>query len=428
MGVRTVPTGEEARRTAAEAWIWGYPLLVHYRTLYAQAVAPDGAGGLGRFRHSAEPPDTPRSRAWLDLRAEPWVVSVPATDRYYVLAVHDLDTVLVGSVGSRATGPEAGDYLIAGPGWTGAVPGGIDGVLHAATHLVGVVGRTHLAGPEDLPALREARERYRLRPLSDFTDTAAPHPAEEPLWPVWREEETDTVAFLAVLDFLLRFVPVLDSDRDLRDRLAALGVDGGGAFEPAALAPGLRAALEAGVADGRARLAEAAATSRPRRLHGTRAEPGADPSRRALDAHEGWYELPGAEVWHGGWERDPDGGGPPDGARYAYAIRFAPGLLPPARFLWAATLRPPSGRPRADGGPGRRAIGDRTPGVLYDDDGGLTLYVAHRRPADPKRAANWLPAPAGPFALDLRLYGPDPSVLDGRWTPPPLVVDDGGGD
>ncbi|MFB7365857.1 DUF1254 domain-containing protein [Streptomyces hydrogenans] len=440
MGERTVPTAEEARRTAAEAWIWGYPLLENYRTMYAQAVAPDDPGsvGFGRFRHHARTftpadtdvvtpnNDTPCSWAWLDLRAEPWVLSVPATDRYHVLALHDLDTVHVGYVGSRTTGSGAGDHLVAGPGWTGSVPDGVSGVLHAATHLVGVLGRTHLAGPDDLPALREVQEGYRLRPLSAYTDTAAPHPAEEPVWPVWREEETDTVECLTVLDFLLGFFPVLDTDRELRARLAALGVDGGGEFEPAALAPGLRAALEAGIADGRARLAEAAgALTTSSHLFGTREEVGAEPLRRATGAHEGLYGLPEAEAWYGAWQRDPSGDGPPDGTRHAYTIRFAPGQLPPARFFWSVSLYGLPGRFFTENEIDRYSIGDRTPGLLYDDDGGLTLYLAHLRPTDPKRAANWLPAPAGPFTAVVRLYGPDPSVLDGRWTPPPLTVDDG---
>ncbi|WP_051717621.1 DUF1254 domain-containing protein [Streptomyces sp. NRRL F-5727] len=430
MPERTRPTVEEARRTAAEAWIWGHPLLAGYRNLYAEAVDPAdprSAGGFGRFRHDAGPlapagADLVHSTARLDLRAEPWVLSVPATDRYHLLAVHDLDTVHAGFVGSGATGREAGHHLVAGPGWTGPVPDGVSGVLRTATRLVGVLGRTHLAGPDDVPALRAVQEGYRLRPLSEFTDTAAPHPAEEPVWPVWREEETDTVEFLTLLDFLLRFFPVLDADRDLRARLAALGVDGGGAFEPAALSPELRAALEAGIADGRARLTEAAAaTPRPAGLHGTRAELAADPLRRALAAHQDPYGLPDAQVWR----RDPAADGPPDGSRHAYALRFAPGQLPPARFFWSASLAGlPDGR-FAENEIDRYAIGDRTPGILYDDDGGLTLYVAHRRPTDPERAANWLPAPAGPFSVTLRLHGPDPSVLAGRWPLPRLTRDDG---
>ncbi|CEM01034.1 unnamed protein product, partial [Vitrella brassicaformis CCMP3155] len=35
--------------------------------------------------------------------------------------------------------------------------------------------------------------------------------------------------------------------------------------------------------------------------------------------------------------------------------------------------------------------------------------------------ANWLPAPKGVFSIVLRLYWPKQSVVDGLWTPPPLV-------
>lgn len=122
------------RATAAEAWVRGYPILQNYRTMYAQAVDdadPKYVGGFGVFRHYSQPftpantdvvtpnNDTPYSWAWLDLRAEPWVLSVPAEERYYVLPLHELDTVYAGFVGARATGPEPGDHLVAGPGWQG---------------------------------------------------------------------------------------------------------------------------------------------------------------------------------------------------------------------------------------------------------------------------------------------------------------------
>ncbi|MFD7321461.1 DUF1214 domain-containing protein [Streptomyces sp. NPDC059875] len=72
----------------------------------------------------------------------------------------------------------------------------------------------------------------------------------------------------------------------------------------------------------------------------------------------------------------------------------------------------------------RYSIGDRTPGLVYDDDGGLTLYVQQTRPGDPEHAANWLPAPDGPFTIALGVYGPDPSVLNGGWSMPRLAVND----
>ena len=77
----------------------------------------------------------------------------------------------------------------------------------------------------------------------------------------------------------------------------------------------------------------------------------------------------------------------------------------------------------------RYSIGDRTPGLVHDTDGSLTLTVQHALPDDPDRAANWLPAPPGPFTAIFRLYGPEPSVVDGTWTQPPMRrISSSGGD
>ncbi|MDQ1241633.1 MAG: hypothetical protein QG550_884, partial [Pseudomonadota bacterium] len=103
----TVST-DEARRIAADAYLYAYPMLYNYKTLFQQAVDPSFpgyVGGFDRFRHYSRgftpadkdivtpSNDTPYSWAWLDLRTEPMVVSVPASpDRYYVLQWFDLYT------------------------------------------------------------------------------------------------------------------------------------------------------------------------------------------------------------------------------------------------------------------------------------------------------------------------------------------------
>lgn len=433
-------TLEQVRETAAEGYVHGHPMLENYRTLYAQAVDaadPRYVGGFGTFRHYSQPfrpdntdivtpnNDTPYSWCWLDLRAEPWVVSVPAVDRYYVLPFHDLDTTYAGYVGAATTGQEAGDHLLAGPGWDGPVPEGIAGVLRADTHLVGCLGRTYLSGmtDQDVAALRAIQEQYELRPLSAFLGRDAPDPAPEPLWPVWREAFSDSIEFFTVLDFLLGFFPVLPAHKELRQKLAALGVDGGGDFEVAALAPDVRAAIEQGIADGRARVEEAKArTDSSAGLFGTRDELGDDYLARCVGADKGLYGLPASEAWYGGWLVDDEGNGPPNAAEHAYTIHFPPDALPPARFFWSATLYRLPERLLADNPIDRYSIGDRTPGLVYDPDGGLTLHVRHDRPDDPSRAANWLPAPAGPFTVIIRVYGPESAVADGTWQLPVLQV------
>ncbi|MFI6446322.1 DUF1254 domain-containing protein [Kitasatospora sp. NPDC050543] len=427
------------RGTAAEAWIWGYALLENYRTLCPQAVDdadPRYVGGFGVFRHypqhstPAGPDvvtpdnDTSYSRAWLDLRAEPWVVSVPAVDRYYVLPVHELDTLYAGFIGSRSTGPQSGDHLVAGPGWQGEVPEGIDSVIRTATDLVGILGRTYLAGssPAAVEELKAVQRGYLLRPMHEYAGTPAPPPAPHPVWPLWREEVLDTIEFFGLLDFLLGFFPVLPAEADLRGRLAALGVDGRGEFEPAALPAEVRTEIESGIVDARAELARAAAAGTGTAgLFGTREQLGGEYLARAVGAMKGLYGLPTEEAWYGGWPADSEGNRPPDAGRRDYVLRFAPGALPPARFFWSATMYALPDRLLVDNPLDRYSIGDRTPGLVRDPDGGLTLHIQCKRPANAEHCANWLPAPDGPFTVIIRVYGPDPSVLDGRWTLPPLT-------
>ena len=70
----------------------------------------------------------------------------------------------------------------------------------------------------------------------------------------------------------------------------------------------------------------------------------------------------------------------------------------------------------------RYSIGDRTPGLVRDADGALTIALQHERPTDAE--VNWLPAPEGPFWLILRAYQPGPGLLDGSWSPPPIETVD----
>ncbi|KJK58317.1 DUF1254 domain-containing protein [Saccharothrix sp. ST-888] len=442
------------RETAAEAWIWGCALLENYRIMYAQAVDdadPRFVGGFGVFRHYRNPfapadvdlvatgSDTPYSCAWLDLRAEPWVLEVPAMDRYYVLAVHDLDTSYVGFIGSRTTGQAAGRYLITGPhAADGSPPGpvgdhqgpepggdrqGFDGVLRADTELVGILGRTYLAGPQDAPELQKLQAQYLLTPLSAHLGTPPPPARPEPHWPVWRNAEVlETLEFFVLLDFLLGFFPVLPTEAGLRNRLSELDV-GAGDFEPAALPLDVREAMLQGIADGRARLAaETAKGPDSTAWFGTRAQLGSDYLARAVGARQGRYGLPVEEVWCTDWLADDQGNSPLDAAAHRYTLDFPAGQLPPARFFWSVAMYRLPERLLVPNPAGRHTIGSHTPGLVYGKDGSLTLFLRRERPTDPAEAANWLPAPGGPFTIVLRVYGPEPPVLDGRWQLPQLNI------
>ncbi|MDM0015581.1 DUF1254 domain-containing protein [Variovorax sp. J22P168] len=168
----------QARAIARDAYIYASAMLENYNTMYRQLADPAGreyVGGFGKFRHYSElytpenhdvvtpNNDTPYSWAWLDLRAEPWVVSVPAVpnQRYYVQQWVDLFTYNFAYVGSRATGNGAGDYLIAGPKWKGPTPPGIREVFRSESDIVMTLMRTALDGEADVPAVRAVQAGHR---------------------------------------------------------------------------------------------------------------------------------------------------------------------------------------------------------------------------------------------------------------------------
>src|SRR5205085_4273508 len=120
--------------------------------------------------------DTPYSLLWLDLRAEPIVLSVPAVDkkRYYSVMLCDGNTYNFGYIGSRATGSEPGDYLVVGPDWKGQTPAGIKKVFSSTTPFGLTLFRTQLFNGQDMPNVEKVQAGYKAQPLSAFLKQSAP--------------------------------------------------------------------------------------------------------------------------------------------------------------------------------------------------------------------------------------------------------------
>jgi hypothetical protein len=100
-----------------------------------------------------------------------------------------------------------------------------------------------------------------------------------------------------------------------------------------------------------------------------------------------------------------------------YVIHFEKAQVPPVRAFWSITLYDSQGFQVANT-LNRFAVSSWMP-FTYNADGSLDLYFQHESPGA-EREANWLPAPAGPFNLTMRLYGPREAALTGQWSPPPV--------
>ena len=105
-----------------------------------------------------------------------------------------------------------------------------------------------------------------------------------------------------------------------------------------------------------------------------------------------------------------------------YVLHFDQGQTPPAGAFWSVTLYDNEGFQVAN--PlNRFAVSSWMP-FVYNADGSLDLYFQNQSPGADKEA-NWLPAPAGPFNLTMRLYAPRSAALTGKWNPPPVTKDEG---
>jgi len=426
-------TASTSKTIASDAWIYGYAMLYNYRTMFQQAVDPSFPGyigGFGRFRHYSRgftpadadivtpSNDTPYSWAWLDLRAEPWVLSVPAIDRYYVLQWFDLYTHNFAYVGSRATGSGAGNYLFAGPNWKGDVPKAITKVLRSETDFIGTLTRTSWTGPEEKEALQATQAQYRLTPLSEFAGTKAPPPAPGLAFPAWDEARANSADFISYLNFLLQFCPMPDAEKDLRARFAKIGIGAGRVFDPATLDPETKAALAVGVSDGKKRLDERiAATTSSADIFGTREFLGKDfAMKRAVAAAMGIYGNSKEEAVYTAYAAGADGKAL-DGTK-RYVIHFTKVQVPPVKFFWSMTMYNLPQRLLIENPIDRYAIGSRTPGFKINPDGSADIYLQSASPGKGKES-NWLPTPdKGAYYMILRMYGPEGTLLRGSWKAP----------
>jgi hypothetical protein len=436
-------TPDEARAIAKEAYIYGFPLVDSYRIQHSYFVdrgGPEYKAPWNQLYNTArvytpddraiQSPnsDTPYSFIGADLRAEPLVIDVPAVDpgRYYSLQFIDAYTFNFAYVGSRTTGNEAGTYLLAGPGWAGRTPAGIDAVLRSETDFAFVIFRTQLLRPDDLEHVKRVQAGYGLRTFSHFTGSEPPAPAPALSFPtpLTPQDEHTSLEFFRILSFVLQFCPVHPSETALRARLARLGIVAGSTFVTSSWSPEVREAVQRGVADAWKTFDEFKTTKidtgrTTRGLTGTREALKNNYLYRMTAAVLGIYANSTEEALYPMYYVDA-GGAKLDGTANRYVLRFTPGCLPPVSAFWSLTVYDLPGRLLVANPLNRYVINSSMlPALTSDDDGGLTLYLQHDPPGK-EHEANWLPVPAGPFFAAMRLYWPRDPALNGSWKPPRL--------
>ncbi|WP_380879463.1 lipoprotein [Sphingomonas sp. DBB INV C78] len=426
-----IPADPEARRIwarslAYDATIYGTMAVIQYQEMHRQAVdrtSPDYTG-FNRFAHSrtlAGPgyaafktpnADTLYSNAWLDLTRGPVLFDVPEMGTRYFTANFIDAYGNASNISARTRGFAAGRYLIAPVGWQGTVPEGVE-LFRVATPYMWVLLRVLVDGhAADIGAANTLQDGFRFTPFAGSrADTAVEYP------PARIESALD---FFRILDFVLRSNGHPEGEEALVQRYHGIGVGGAVGLAKASEDPVVREAIAEGYAE--------AQTVIGRTVNQTGWPVGT--WRSAVDAGRyGFnylYRAAAATLGAGANVSDEnyafttfkDGKGDAlDGAQHTYRLVLAP--PPPVRFFWSVTVYDAKTRELHPNPIHRYLISDRTPGLRRGPDGSVTIEL---RPHAPVKggSANWLPVPSGPFYLALRAQGPEPEILSGAWTPPPV--------
>jgi hypothetical protein len=429
-GAQTTDAPSAPSAALREAHVYSFPLHEMGRVRLNQlgnGTAP-GRQTLGKWNHLrklAGPADrgvtTPNndtlySIAWLDLASGPVTLSLPDTNgRYYSAAVIDAYTNNVAVLGQRLTGTRAENFVLVGPSWKDALPPQ-SRVVRATTNDVMVLVRIVVNGPEDLPAVQALQDKLTLTPV------AAATPA--PLWQrTFNAGTPPAESYVNIVNEMLARNPPPPYEAPLLARLSAVGLCGA-ACNWETLTPELKQQWTQAMPALQAGLRQLAPQVPPQAGSWTQVRPnlgnfGTDYAYRAFIALTGLLALDPAEAIYPSTRVDAKRQ-PLNGAN-RYRIRIPAAGLPTDAF-WSLSLYQIEADGRlffVENAANRYAIGDRTPGLQRNADGSIDLWVQHAAP-DAKQQANWLPAPAGGFALVLRAYQPRAEFRDGRFVLPPV--------
>ena len=413
---RAARTGERRglRAIARRAWLYGLP-LIEVASVRRRILGATPANVLFHQRDlltvatqrvTSPNNDTLYSRAILDLSRGPVELTLPPSgDRYLSVALMDMFTNNFAVLGTRATGTEGGRFIIAGP--TGPAPAG---AIRSPGPWVFLLARTLADGVEDLPEARRVQGGLALAgPAGAEPTPVAPVARSAP----WRE-------YFASVGALLAETPPPATDLAFFNEARALGLTPSG-FNPPVFSPADEAEIAAGVAEAalfaaqpRGGTYQANGWAYPRANLG---DFGEDYEFRAQIALTGLFALPVAEAIYTRSTGD-DETGLFHGDRYR--LTFPKGQLLPVDAFWSLTAYKafPEGQFLFAANPiDRYSIGDRTPGLVYNRDGSLDLWITREDPGG-ARSANWLPAPDGAFILSLRAYLPRPAMITGEYRAP----------
>ncbi len=440
-------TTDDYLNTVVEAYLYGYPLLLmqYTKELGTNIAEPHPTiplapiNQLGHYRRFADHTsrrvvkpnvDTYYSIAWFDLSQGPQVLTMPHTDRYYLLPFYDAFTNVIASPGTRTHGDKALTLLIIGPDYHGE---DIDGMMtiRSPTDVAWLIGRIETYDDIDgNTVVRSIQNRMDLRPLAALGDSTYKAPKGQQidlvddLPPVKKIESLSIEDYMNQLNSLLPEESSASYDKDILLSLSRIGISRGLHFELPTDNFVLGQKLKAIPKVIHERMRERKANSEPTLMKNNwtmitskLGDYGKDYLMRSYVSFIGLGANLAEDAIYPFTTVDANGN-PLIGSQ-DYRIHMPPNELPPVKAFWSLTAYNDDDF-LIENEANKFAINSKD-SLVYNDNGSLDLYIQAERP-DSVSINNWVPInPNEGFSLTMRLYWPDDQVFDGDWIPP-LVI------
>lgn len=453
------------QEVAERAYLYGLQQAIFYgqRWIYTQnkAKSNESYAGVNRFFWVRKkitpdfPVVTPNATTlygtgFLDLSQEPVVIEMPAIkDRYYSLQVMDQYGIFQLTVGSPFNGTDARKYVILPEGYKGKVPDEFpttDVVQWPSKTAYAVVRMGVKTGSdEEIAVINGYQDLTTVTPLAKWQENGnkgVPQakaeivpgkfaiPGRLSSYAVGQVDKQTAEDFFSLLSAILNdptmtLMPDSVLEQDMLKQLAAVNIGPGLKFDWAALSADQKAALEKGFKAG---FDSVRATLKKNLIDmngwGTVRNAGGFETRwmdRALMADIGWAG-PDRNISHGAAFLFTDADGKPLNGKNNYTMTFDMNDLPPVTQFWSIPIYNAKGYFVANE-IDRYTINSFMveAGQLFVKDGKLVIYIQTKKPDDPDKAKNWLPAPRDGMRFTARFYGPYPPLTDGSYKMPKVV-------
>lgn len=410
-----------------------YPRWVSYQQQRAIS-AIGGIGSLAGPDHMgpafglivAPNDDTLYAGSFINVAAQPLILTIPPTSATFSVQSTDV----YGNVFQSVPSGKAGRYALASPGWKGDLPAGVTRVDVPVDMSFWAIraDKYSSTGADQIPEAARFRRGIHLTTLSGYLkDPSAGAVTIRPLIlfsprlqaRARKEITLRPVAFLRQLQAAMHAPttpPLTGGNLRLSQEFDRLFGDG------RSLPPGDRARFASAT-----RAAQALFLASYRN-HTGRTNWVSYPNigawgtsyldRAGATAYLQYGNLRSVAAYYHAFKDSR--GVPLSGAGYGYVLTFARGQFPEAKRFWSVTAYVPDSLTLVPNPARKYAVASYTPGLQAGPDGSVSIYLAATRPAGVPEA-NWLPVPAGPFNVILRVYGPEGRVLDNSYDPPAIM-------